>query len=68
MFKQSSSIRGCIEKHWFQGVVGLYFLCSKNIGADQLRSLLLQNCKFASTRFYLTRVLFLSAPFIMQKV
>ena len=34
-----------IEKHWFQGVVGLYFLCSKNIGADQLRSLILQNCK-----------------------
>ena len=25
--------------------MGLYFLCSKNIGADQLRSLLLQNCK-----------------------
>ena len=25
--------------------MGLYFLCSKNIGADQLRSLILQNCK-----------------------
>ena len=48
--------------------MGLYFLCSKNIGADQLRSY----CKtakgsFVRTRFYLTRVLFLSAPLIMQK-
>ena len=51
------------------GRMGMYFLCSKNIGADQLRTY----CKtakgsFVRTRFYLTRVLFLSAPLIMQKV